>query len=70
MCVIQVDARTNFIYEIKGLFVRVFEWKNVLSVDASCPETLIFKCLFRCEITLELIQSKSNNIMFIMPPPF
>ena len=50
MCVIQVDVRTNFIYEIEGLFVRVFEWNNVSSVDASCPETLIFKCLFRSEL--------------------
>ena len=42
MCVIQVDVRTKLTYEIEGVFCNrkdlgVFECKNVLSVDTSCP---------------------------------
>ena len=40
MCVIQVGIRNKLTYGIEVLFAKglgVFECKNVMSVDASCP---------------------------------
>ena len=42
MFVIQVGAKTKFKYELQGLLATerifsVFEYKNVLSIDVSCP---------------------------------